>query len=129
MSKGLTIKTKGSKRLIAAMGGIENACQTEILEVAARVGSQIIEGDARRRAPRASGKLAASIKSETVEITRDRVLARVVAPVFYARFPEYGTINQPAQPFMRPALYSNRRRVLATIRGVMGRILRARFNR
>jgi HK97 gp10 family phage protein len=51
-------------------------------------------------APVDTGALRASIRVEGTEGSRRR---RVVAGAPHARFVEYGTVTNPAQPFMTPA--------------------------
>lgn len=128
MAKMLAIKTKGSKGVLAKLAALDNGVQSEVLETAVRVGSQLVEGEARRLAPEgATGKLRGSIKSETVEVTPGRALARVTVDEYYGRFHEFGTSKMPARPFLRPALRANRVRVLSTVRATIGRILRGRY--
>jgi HK97 gp10 family phage protein len=78
-----------------------------------------IAADARNRAPRRTGRLAQSIRTE-VRGTRGRVTADVpyVVPV------EYGTSRQAAQPFMRPAALAAERRFPSRARSTLGRVAR-----
>jgi len=75
----------------------------------------IIEGYAKNLAPVKTGRLAASISTQSNKqgsasgadtiskpLTDDVVL--VGTPVQYAPYMEYGTIRASAQPFLRPAL-------------------------
>jgi len=122
------IRTKGTRGVLAKLATVDDGLQREVLETAVRVGSQIVEGDARRRAPRDTGRLQRAIKSETVEVSPGRALARVYVgrEAFYARFVEFGTRNMPAKPFLRPALRENRGRVMSAVRSTIGRILNRR---
>lgn len=62
--------------------------------------AEAMETEARSLAPRKSGKLASSID---VFISDDQHVS-VGSDVEYARVVEYGSRNQQAQPYLRPAL-------------------------
>jgi HK97 gp10 family phage protein len=69
-----------------------------------------IAADAARRAPKRSGRLSGSIRSQS-----DNTGAQITASVVYAKVQEYGWAqhNIAAQPYLRPALDDNRADVLA----------------
>lgn len=62
------------------------------------------------------GRLKASIESESVTQTGQGAEVRVTAGVRYAKFVEFPTIHNAAQPFLLPALHGNRRRLTETMR-------------
>lgn len=63
-----------------------------------------IEADARNYCPVETGRLRDSIHGEVDASTGD---ITVGAAADYAEYVELGTSEQPAQPFLRPALYRN----------------------
>lgn len=77
----------------------------------------LVEGAAKVKAPVDTGFLRNSI--QTVSVT-DRE-AVVAAGAEYAIYQEMGTRFMQAQPFMRPALESNRARIAALIRDALQR--------
>lgn len=106
----------------------------------------LVEGEARRNAPKDTGALARSIESR-VEVFDDEVDGVVFTPLEYAPYVEYGTglfaesggrmdvpwnyqddegnwhstSGQKPQPFMRPALDDNREKVLKILKeGILG---------
>ena len=62
----------------------------------------LIAAAAQADAPRASGRLAESIKPDLERVLRD-LIGEVKAGVFYARFVELGTDKLAANPFLFPA--------------------------
>lgn len=82
----------------------------------ARKGAKVVAESAKIKAPRESGELRRSIKVRALKRTRTGKLGAVVltgdgffkGDQFYAGFIEYGTVNMPAQPFLRPAADENR---------------------
>ncbi|MCE9664521.1 HK97 gp10 family phage protein [Halomonas sp. M5N1S17] len=80
----------------------------------ARAGAGVIRDEARRRAPRRSGKLSRNIQAVTVKVSegnrsaagvrvRSRGKADDPSNAFYWRFIELGTSKMPPVPFIRPA--------------------------
>lgn len=112
------------RKLGRMAGGIDEAKQLAALFK----GGQVIADEAQRLAPVDTGELQDSIK--VVEARDGRLYAKVntvpaapadgvsiyVGPVgsdeegdiFYARYQEFGTARNEAQPFMRPALAATR---------------------
>lgn len=87
----------------------------------------VVEGQAKALAPRDTGRLAASITTQSSDMgtaprgvgaraedvitkpsqsltDQHQVLVYVGTPVFYAPYIEFGTLRSNAQPFLRPAL-------------------------
>lgn len=80
---------------------------------------QFAAGEAQRRAPVLTGAMRAGVDYEVTvkeHVVEGRVGVRE-KDAFYAHFPELGTRLAPAQPFLRPAVYGNARRIAALIRG------------
>lgn len=65
----------------------------------------LLQGEAQLRTPVDTGYLKGSIIHET---EKDSV--KVGTNAEYAHYVEYGTSNQAAQPYLRPALYDNDKR-------------------
>lgn len=69
------------------------------------------------------GALKASIESEGVVETATGMSARVTAAIRYAKYQEFGTVHNPAQPFMLPALHDSRARFRAALKDQLRRAL------
>jgi HK97 gp10 family phage protein len=97
--------------------------QKKVLVKAAKAGAQVIRDEAERLAPKLTGELA---KNEIVTIAgTGSNAAEVVVKIgpdkkhFYGLFQELGTAHQPAQPFLEPALESQRDAALNAARDVL----------
>jgi HK97 gp10 family phage protein len=77
----------------------------------AKVVANAVRDDMEALCPVDTGELLASIKVEAVSDT-----AYVFVGTDHWIFPEYGTVNQRAQPYIRPALF--RRRNVVELGGV-----------
>lgn len=123
--------TEGIEGLAAFKDRLENLSQSmqkTILTKAARAGGEVIRREAERRAPRLKvpdprrtpGLLA---KSEMLKVVK-RSAGRAVVTIgpstdaWYARFVEFGTMYQKAQPFLRPALDESQDAVMRAIEEV-----------
>jgi HK97 gp10 family phage protein len=73
---------------------------------------------------RVGGALKASIESEGVSETSSGQQVTVTAGIRYAKFVEFPTIHNAAQPFMRPALHALRGEIPKIIAGHIHRALR-----
>ena len=71
---------------------------------------ELITSDAKSNCPVDTGFLRDSIKSN-VKVENDDVLCEVVATAEYASFIELGTSRMVAQPFIRPAIESNKDKI------------------
>lgn len=80
----------------------------------ARAGAGVVRDEARRRAPKRSGKLSKNIVAVTAKVSENSRAAAGVRVreegkasnprnAFYWRFKELGTSKMPATPFIRPA--------------------------
>lgn len=89
----------------------------EALKEAAKVFQRIVEEKA-PRSPYNKGHLFENIIISEVVNGRIRV-APEARHYFYARFVEFGTVDQPAQPFMEPAFLEG----LEEAQKAMGRVI------
>lgn len=80
----------------------------------ARAGAGVVRDEARRRAPKLSGKLSKNIVAVTAKVSensratagvrvREEGKASNPRNAFYWKFKELGTSKMPATPFIRPA--------------------------
>ena len=115
MAGAVSIKLLGDKALERKLKRLAPALQKKIVRKGMREAIKPVAADAKANAPVFSGLLQLSIKVKARKF-RDRnkfgvkVSTEGLAgvPIFYGSFNELGTRHQPARPFMRPALNSNR---------------------
>jgi HK97 gp10 family phage protein len=79
---------------------------------AAKAGGEAVARAAASRAPRRTGRLAASIRVETTTLG-DGATASVGTDVSYARFPEFGTVYMPGQHFLSDGAKAAEREIVA----------------
>lgn len=133
------ITIQGADEIIAT---IEKMVDASKLNGAVDKACLLVEGEARRKAPRRTGNLRRSIESK-VENNGDEIIGTIFTPLEYAPYVEYGTglfaesggrkdvpwaykdektgqliwtSGQHPHPFMRPALNENRERIIGLIR-------------
>ena len=121
---------------------IENIIDPEKMEKAMKKACTLVEGEAKKKAPKGTGDLRRSIESK-VEVEEKEVTGIVFTPLEYAPYVEYGTglfaeggngrkdvpwnyqdekgewhstRGMHPQPFMRPALSDNREKVIRIIK-------------
>jgi HK97 gp10 family phage protein len=109
------------------VSGIRNlrAVQRALLKVAAQVeaaapaaehaGAEIVAAKARANAPRRTGRGAASIHAEG---------GKAIVGEGYMRFPEEGTVNMAAEPFLAPAAEGSKGEVALAMAGIFRRAVR-----
>lgn len=127
----------GADNLSLALKRLE-ALSEAILEDAVYKAAEPIRDEARRLAPRSKqrwvrkgrrahgGHLADAIKiTRTKRTARGRAAVRigVKSKMWYGKFPEYGTVKMPAQPFMRPAADSKQDDALKAFADELRRLL------
>lgn len=140
----MAIQINGVDTIIAALDKIAD---TSYVEQAVGEACAIVEGSAKRKAPKKSGDLRRSIQSK-VEVKGNDIVGTVYSPLEYAPYVEYGTglfaekggrkkvpwaykdedtdeliwtKGQHPQPYLRPALNENRSQIIRTIEeGVKG---------
>lgn len=84
----------------------------ERLESAMEKAVQLVEREAKERAPIDTGNLRASIASEVRTDVESAVQGIVGSNVEYAPFQEFGTSKMGASPFLQPAIEANRKQIL-----------------
>lgn len=98
------------------------------LTEAARAGAEIVLRDAVARAPRLTGELARSIQIHIVQKTGNpNIAVAQVGPskeAFYGRFVEKGTRHSRPEPFLKPALETNRARIIKTMHEKLWKAIR-----
>lgn len=113
-----------AKTEILGLGKLDAALarKAKELQAAAKeaVGQEVenIADDARRTAPRKTGELRSSIRSD-----HGGLKGTVKATARYATFVEHGTYKDPAQPFMHPAAERARRRFPQVARDIIAKAL------
>lgn len=85
-------------------GVVEKRTQKVLRESAHEIASV-----AEQLAPKRTGALAESIHVEETDAIR------VVVGKSYGKYPEYGTVHQAPQPYLRPAVNAERKRVRARL--------------
>lgn len=126
----MKVTASGFKELDALLQKLPGQVAREHLTDAVRGGAGFIAEEARRRAPRDTGDLAASI---AIRMTRQRNTGgdprAEIGPSkqqqHVGMFQELGTARHPAQPFLRPALDASGQ----TAVDVAGSVLRERLAR
>ncbi len=134
----MSIKFEGMGEVLKAIDKIE---KLEGLEAALGKACALVEGEARKKAPKGNGELRRSITSK-VENRGGELVGVVYTPLEYAPYVEYGTglfaeeggrkdvpwhyqddegewhstSGQRPQPFMRPALNENREKIIKILK-------------
>lgn len=126
-----TFKIEGLKELDAALGELPRATGKNVLRRVLRKTGETMAGDMEAMAPRLTGALQVSIGVGTKLSRRQAALHRKMfksdrasVEMFVgagsnpqAITQEFGTFNQPPQPFARPAWDGNKEWMLRTIKG------------
>jgi len=130
MAEFVSIDIRGDKELARAFKRAEDAFTPQVLMPALEDGARIVEADARARVPVLTGKLKRSIQQEAMP---EQLAVKIGSKLLYAKRIEYGFVgkdslgrrfNQPAQPYLRPALNQNRESIVRTVRDAFLRQLR-----
>lgn len=118
-------KVEGLKELEEALRELPKATGKNVLRRALLKAGEPIASSAAALAPRLRGKLQMSIGTGTKLSRRQKRLHRPESTVevfvgagalVQAITQEFGTVNHPAKPFMRPAWDGNKTKALDTIR-------------
>ena len=106
MPKNPVTHVEGFEELNAALRRIGERATGLLLRNAAEAGAKVIEDEARRLAPRATGALAdgISIAPGRLQSGRAQINVSFGAKQWYGRRSELGTKYLPARPFLRPAI-------------------------
>lgn len=129
------VSVRGGPELAAKLRRLSDEMAGTALEHAATAGALPVQNAAVKKAPFLTGTLRRSIHIETVRRSRTRADVAVGTDVPYARRQEFGFsgadslgrhYNQPAHPYLRPALDENKGNVVREIGDAL-RALLARF--
>lgn len=114
----VTFKVSGLKELDQALAELPAAYAKNIMRKAWETAAQPLVDDIKAAAPVATGVLRDSIKVERLgDETKGQAKMQVgVFGEFYGHFQEFGTIKQPAKPFVRPALDRHREALVERFR-------------
>ena len=95
---------------------IDNSIVPELRTIVKNNGVQLVQG-AQKRSPVDTGALRRSIR---LSLENNNLKAVVKTNVPYAKFVEYGTIRQKAQPYMRPSLRVQKAKFVKAIKNAIG---------
>lgn len=95
---------------------IDESLVPELRTIVKNNGVQLVQG-AQKRSPVDTGALRRSIR---LSLENNNLKAVVKTNVPYAKFVEYGTIRQKAQPFMRPSLRVQKAKFVKAIKNAIG---------
>lgn len=101
---------------------LTESIRRRLLERAVLLGAQIALVAAKALAPRRSGELIAGMAIHISQADGTHSATAYVGwnkKQFYGLFAEKGTFRQTARPFLRPALDSNRERIVRTMRATI----------
>lgn len=128
---GVSIDVTGGDRVVRQLRRMQSDIRSKVIEKATRKGAEIVRKDASNRAPRRTGNLADNIvirKQKNTDVDEINFGIGPNSQAWYGMFPELGTINHPAKPYLRPALDGNQRDVERTVaievRNALGRLAR-----
>lgn len=111
----------GVRELVIKLNKLKGLASKEQKTKALMQGGLLVEREAKERCPVDTGVLRASIKAEPVDDG-----AVIIAPhTDYAAFPEFGTVYQAAQPYMRPAYDENVPQIRGSIIAELIRLIKA----
>ena len=104
----------GDKEIDKSLSQFEAKIQRKTLRKASKTAANLILRDAKTLVPHETGLLEASLKVRPVRKSRTRIGHSVTTREglfqgneFYGGFVELGTENMEADPYLRPALYTN----------------------
>lgn len=128
----MSSKIKGMDQLDRNVRKLIDAASPPQLAAAAKAGGLVIQNAAKQKAPVLSGTLRRSIHLEVVEQRDGLAVVEVGTDIEYAARVEFGfddvdslgrDYNQPAQPYLRPAVDDHgdeaRREVVAALRDMV----------
>lgn len=95
---------------------IDESIIPELRTIVKSNGIQLTQG-AQKRSPVDTGALRRSIR---LSLENNNLKAVVTTNVPYAKFVEYGTIRQKAQPYMRPSLRVQKAKFVRDIKNAIG---------
>lgn len=110
----VTIDQKELKKLFKNLQQLTPKMQRGILNLATKAGAKTIEDSAKQNAPKRTGRLAKAIHTRRKSVRKKKrdgdnpkdavyeVGVKLDGTAWYATMIEFGTVKQPAQPYMRP---------------------------
>lgn len=120
-----TIKIEGMDDLTLKLKSFPGNVQKKALVSGLRKAAWVIARDARRRAPKLTGKLRRNILVRKLKRDKKNVTVQVFVRqkgdkdgpknAFYWTYIEFGKSNQAAKPFLRPAFEANKTSVVADL--------------
>jgi HK97 gp10 family phage protein len=125
---GIKFKVEGLSDLVDSLEELKKSTSTGVQKRALKQAAEPIEADAKRLAPRRTGKLQEDITIGTKLSSRQKAASPkqskieiYIGPPSMPRaiISEFGSVKQSARPYMRPAWDSNKRPALTTIRGIL----------
>lgn len=136
----MSVKVEGLENVLDVLSNLGDGQQ---LKRAMGQACALVEGEAKKKAPKGNGELRGSIES-SVEDNGGEIVGVVSTPLEYAPYVEFGTglfaedgngrkdvpwcyqdekgewhttSGQPPAPFLRPALHENRENITRILRG------------
>ena len=100
------IQVTGKRLLLKRLDDMHRKEARRSLAKAAKEAALIVQKSMREKVPVRKGRLKRGIMVRVSRSKHRKAKQYLIGPgqnVFYGRFQELGTINQPAQPFIRPA--------------------------
>lgn len=116
------VKVQGLGELQKKLGRLPKSMHNPVLGDAVAEAAELVRADAARRAPRGpTGRLQDEMTALRMAGTKDRAASRVgpSANAWYGSFVERGRKGQAAQPFLRPALDSQRRKAINAVKKIL----------
>ncbi len=117
MASFINTQIQGEAELSRMLALAEEAVSDNAIQIGLKAGALVVKNDAKRRAPFKSGTLRRSIDQESVP---GKLTEAVGTDLPHAARMEYGfagqdslgrRYNQPAHPYLRPALRENKEEV------------------
>lgn len=118
----IQIKVTGDKEIMKKLEELANLGDDAIKDAVLK-GAIHVEGEAKERTPVKTGRLRASITHEVFSSGADH--EGRIGPgndVEYGIHVEFGTVNQRAQPYLRPGLQESRDKILDILKNAIKRL-------
>lgn len=114
----MSVSSTGGRPFSKTYGylNIDESIIPELRTIVKNNGVQLVQG-AQKRSPVDTGALRRSIR---LSLENGNLKAVVKTNVPYAKFVEYGTIRQKAQPYMRPSLRVQKAKFVRDIKNAIG---------
>ena len=133
MANSVIVKVDGLSELGKRMKGLSEDVNKKIARASTGAGASVIKKAATAKVPRDTGNLAKNVIAKRIPPGETALTSEHIVTVrqgkltekqkgsglqdaFYGRFVEFGTVNMPAQPFLRPAFDENKERAIQAIK-------------